>query len=76
MDVNTTPFVSRFLHEVNHIVKDAFDAFTVMILQVVALILHSIRFEILITIISDTVHDMSNTNALEYLIVFGNDITS
>jgi len=76
MDVDASTLVSCFLHKVNDIIKDALNSFAIMILQVIALILYSIGFEILIAIISYAVDDMSNTNSLEYLIVFGNDVTA
>lgn len=76
MDIDFATLFPSLHHECDGIVEDTLDVFTDMILQVVAFIYHSLIFVVVFTVISRTVNNMSDSNVLECLTIFCNQITS
>ena len=74
--VQFTALGASFLHKFDCVVEHAGDVFSHVILQVIALVDHTLVDEIVFTVICATVDNMSDAVLLEVLFVFRHQITA
>lgn len=76
MHVKFAALSSAIDHELDCVVETASNVFSNMILQMVALVDHTLILMVVFTVISRAVYHMRDANVLEYFCIFSNEITA